>query len=651
LVNVVLTSGDKADLLSHDIRLYAVTSTSFDVSGLDYYLPLINGGLVCISSANDAKVGEISRLAIARQQVNCIQGTPSYWTLVTDSEFKLGNLKLLSAGEPLTRQLFDKLSSLTDLQNLYGPTEAAVYVTHHRIKDLIDINSIGTPIFNTQIHILDSNLNQVPIGAIGEIFIGGVGLARGYLNRPGLTAEKFIANPLSNKPGERLYRTGDLARYLPDGNIEFIGRVDHQVKIRGFRIELGEIESAISSVNGVKQVIVLAREDEPGQKRLVAYIVPNNQILLDEEGETKQQNLITDIRQECSKNLPDYMRPSQIMLLAEMPLTPNGKIDRKALPKPEGREGLEAYQAPQGIIENSLASIWKELLQVERVGRNDNFFHLGGNSLLLVKMLYMIKKLLNIQVSIKNVHHAESLASLANIIFTAHKEGTQINNITLDINKTTAKPIFLIHPIGGLSLPYVPLKKLLPEQHIIGINDPYFGHENSGFSTITDMSSHYVSILKTLYDPNNCILGGWSFGGEVAYRMACQLEEDGEKINKVILFDSFSPRIHNLLVHEEGELSDEQKSDYFFKQSMKRNSDLRKNEDLPKFCGQVYLFKSIAYDPKLSEVNKNIISQQKHNGWDEYCRNITVININLSHGELFEEKNLHILIQEIKNII
>lgn len=532
----------------------------------------------------------------------------------------------------------------------YGATEATS-VVYKDFTATTGAEYTTCLLSNTQIYILDTNLNQVPIGAIGELFIGGVSLARGYLNRPGLTAEKFIANPFSQRPGERLYKTGDLARYLPDGNIEFIGRVDHQVKIRGFRIELGEIESTISSVSGVKQTIVLAREDEPGQKRLVAYVVPNNQIPLDEEGGTNQQNLITDIRNECSKNLPDYMRPSQIMLLAEMPLTPNGKIDRKALPKPEGREGLEAYQAPEGLIENSLAFIWRELLQVERVGRNDNFFHLGGNSLLLVKMLYMIKKSLNIQVSIKDIYHTESLANLADIISVAHRGDIEINNIILNINKTAAKPIFLIHPIGGVSLSYVPLKRFLPKQHIIGINDPYFGCEISGFSSITDMSSHYVNVIKNSYDMNNCILGGWSFGGEVAYRMACQLEQDSKKISKLILFDSFSPKLHNLLVQEKDEESDVQKSDYLFKQSLKRNKVIRQNEEFPKFYGQVYLFKAIAYDSKVCEINNNIVSQQKDNGWGDYCDNITIVNVNLSHGELLEEENLHILIQELRNII
>ena len=564
------------------------------------------------------------------------------------------------------------------LINMYGITETTVHVTYKEIalQDLDKGSYIGKRIPDLTTYVLSpsTSLTPLPIGAIGELYVGGTGLARGYLNNEELTKEKFIPNPFQTAKekadtatyepmgrNSRLYKTGDLVRWLPDGNLEYIGRTDFQVKIRGYRIELGEIESVLGSHLEVKQCVVLANEHKAdgvddshydgstsfissssAVKYLVAYYTTDTGSKVDDAA------LISYL----SSRLPDYMVPSVFVHLEKFPLTINGKLDRKALPKPEGREGLEVYQAPEGLIENSLASIWKELLQVERVGRNDNFFHLGGNSLLLVKMFYMIKKLFNVQVSIKDIHRTESLASLADIISTstARREDTQINNIMLDINKTKAKPMFLIHPIGGLSLSYVPLKKIWPKQHIIGINDPYFGHESSCFSSLTDMSSHYVDVIKTFYDPNNCILGGWSFGGEIAYRMACQLEQDNKKISKLILFDSFTPEVHNLLVEENDEQSDKQKSDVFFEQSTKRNNALRKDENLPKFNGQLYLIKAIVYDSSLPEINKEIISQQKDNGWGEYCDNITVANVNLSHPELFEEETLHILMQEIRNI-
>ena len=247
----------------------------------------------------------------------------------------------------------------------------------------------------------------------GEIYIGGVGLARGYLNRAGLTAEKFIPNPFveGSEKGTRLYRTGDLGRYLEDGNIEFLGRIDHQVKIRGFRIELGEIESTIQGVEGIKQCVVLAREDIENQKRLVGYVVLEEN--KDEESETK---LISKCREVCKGKLPDYMQPSQIVVLDRLPLTPNGKIDRKALPRPEGREGLDEYEEPIGPLEGQLARIWKEILKIEKIGRNDNFFNLGGHSLLATQLISRIRSNLKAETPLKAIFEYPVLKDLARVI-------------------------------------------------------------------------------------------------------------------------------------------------------------------------------------------------------------------------------------------
>lgn len=419
LVNRLLWTHGCYHIKAQDSFLY-IASAGFDIAIWEVLFPLTGGASLIIPLEQEKKdIHSLIKIVDTRKVTN-IHFVPSYLSLflysITGSEGQ--SLKqIITGGEAVTSEL--KLKCLTLLKNTalylaYGPTEAAVSVTHWDCKDEKCGNktSIGTPIYNTQIHILDQSLNSVPIGTMGEIFIGGISLAREYINRPGLTAEKFIANPFAKNPGERLYRTGDLGRYLPDGNIEFLGRDDHQVKIRGFRIELGEIESAISLVSGVKQVIVLVREDEPGQKRLVSYVVPDNKTYLDEEGSVNQQNLIMEIRQECSKTLPDYMSPNQIMLLAKIPLTPNGKIDRQALPKPEGREGVEAYQTPEGLVENCLASIWVELLQVERVGRNDNFFHLGGDSIVSIHMVSRAREL-GIHFDVKQIFATPTIAGIA----------------------------------------------------------------------------------------------------------------------------------------------------------------------------------------------------------------------------------------------
>ena len=286
---------------------------------------------------------------------------------------------LLTGGDKLHQGLWTALPF--SLVNHYGPTENTVVTTSAVVAAATQTNlspPIGRPIANTQIYLLDRHLQPVPVGVSGEIYISGVGLARGYLNHPELTAEKFIPNPLSNKSATRLYKTGDLARYLPNGEIEYIGRIDHQVKIRGFRIELGEIEAVISQHPGIRETVVVAKEDEPGQEQLVAYVVLQIEQIL----------TITELRRFLESKLPNYMVPAAFVMLEALPLTPNGKVDRKALPAPDdSRPELEAvYQAPQTEVEKAIAKIWQELLHVEDVGIHDNFFELGGHSLLLVQV-------------------------------------------------------------------------------------------------------------------------------------------------------------------------------------------------------------------------------------------------------------------------
>ncbi|TRU41490.1 MAG: amino acid adenylation domain-containing protein, partial [Microcystis aeruginosa Ma_QC_Ca_00000000_S207] len=298
--------------------------------------------------------------------------------------------------------------------NNYGPTENTVVTTSGVVISGEKNNSlspaIGRPIFNTQIYILDSNLQPVPVGIPGEIHISGAGLARGYLNRPELTQEKFIPNPFSNSPDSRLYKTGDLARYLPDGNLEYLGRIDNQVKIRGFRIELGEIETILSQHSAVKTAIVIAREDETNQKRLVAYIVPQA------EGISAQQEqnfiAVTELRQFLKAKLPEYMIPSAFVILESLPLTPNGKIDRRALPAPEF-QSQEQYVAPRNPIEEILSSIWVKVLKVAQVGIHDNFFELGGHSLLATQLISRIREAFQVEMPLRELFVAPTIAELA----------------------------------------------------------------------------------------------------------------------------------------------------------------------------------------------------------------------------------------------
>ena len=272
---------------------------------------------------------------------------------------------------------------------------------------------IGRPIANTQVYILDHHLQPVPVGGPGELYIGGDGLARGYLNRPELTAERFIPNPFSPESGTRLYKTGDLARYLPDGVIEFLGRRDHQVKIRGFRIELGEIEAVLTQHPMVQEAIVLAREDRPTEKRLVAYVVPK----------PAQSSPPSALRAFLQTRLPEYMVPAAYMRLEKFPLTPHGKVDRQSLPVPDDasyvREGVSA--TPQTVVEELLAGIWAEVLGLTQVGRQENFFALGGHSLLITRVISRLRQVFQVELPVQSLFEAPTVAALAQRIDTARR--------------------------------------------------------------------------------------------------------------------------------------------------------------------------------------------------------------------------------------
>jgi acyl carrier protein len=292
--------------------------------------------------------------------------------------------------------------------NAYGPTEVTIWATTAECQDSSQVPTIGRPIANTEIYLLDQFLQPVPVGIPGQLFISGSGLARGYLSQPHLTAQRFLPHPFTTSPGQRLYQTGDLARYRPDGNIEFLGRLDHQVKIRGFRIELGEVESVLHTHPGVRECLVIARDDGDGVKRLVAYVVAEQQ-------PTAGDSLMPELRRYLSEKLPDYMIPSAFVLMQQLPLMPSGKVDRRALPAPmEGRQQVRAeYLAPRTTAEEQLASIWREVLHVEKIGVEDNFFELGGHSLLATQVVSRAREAFGVELELRRLFEASTIAELA----------------------------------------------------------------------------------------------------------------------------------------------------------------------------------------------------------------------------------------------
>jgi amino acid adenylation domain-containing protein len=389
-----------------DDHVLSLTTISFDIFFLEAIVPIARGARVVIGNSDEQLNNTALIAALHKQEISIFQVTPSRLQLLFSddgSPVMLKKLKyLLVGGEAFPEALLRKARALAPgkICNLYGPTETAIWST---AKDVTGENSlnIGKPIANTQIYILGERETLLPIGVAGELCIGGDGLARGYLNNDKLTGEKFVENPFI--PGKRIYKTGDLARWLPDGNLEFIGRLDHQVKIRGFRIELGEIERRLSEMDQVTKVVVVDREEDTGDKCLCAYMVMNEEIS------------VSEARDFLAQTLPAYMIPSYFVRLEEIPLTPNGKIDRKALPGPI-LPAAENYMPPRDKVEETLARIWCEELRLERVSINANFFHLGGHSLKATMMCAKVSKELNVKVSIIDVFKTPTIRGLSQYI-------------------------------------------------------------------------------------------------------------------------------------------------------------------------------------------------------------------------------------------
>ncbi len=519
--------------LGADDALLAVTTISFDIAALEIFLPLTTGARLLLASrevATDAK-----RLARQLERVTVMQATPATWRMLVQSGWQ-GNskLRILCGGEALTPELArDLLTRCGELWNMYGPTETTIWSTCHRIEKADNLISIGRPIANTTIRVLGKDQQPQPVDVAGELYIGGAGLARGYHNQPELTREKFIRDPFSSDPMARLYATGDLARFTPDGTIEVLGRIDHQMKIRGFRIEAGEIETRLNEHPAVRQAAVRAREDVPGEKTLVAYIVTGSTTIPTNE-----------LRAFLAERLPDYMIPSSFVTLDRLPLTPNGKIDRKALPAPEKADATVTgnFVAPRNPIEQALANIWAEVLKVKQVGIHDDFFELGGHSLLAVRLFTQITKLTGKDLPLVTLFQAPTIERLAAIL---RQEGWETPWASLvPIKAGGAKPPFYcVHGVGGNILEYLDLAKYMDA------DQPFYGLQAVGLDgkrptenlTVEQMAAYYIGEIRAFQPRGPYYLGGSSFGGLVAYEMAQQLCAADEQVALLAFFDTNGP--------------------------------------------------------------------------------------------------------------
>jgi len=533
-------------------RVLQTISFSFDPSVWQIFWPLSFGAQLFIARPGGHQDSTYLVELITKQQLTVIALVPSMLRLLLEEKGldACNCLKHVTCGgEALPVELQERFFACLNLDNVlhnaYGPTEASIDATFWTCKRGTDrgIAPIGRPITNTQIYILDSDLQPVLVGEPGELHIGGISLARGYLNRPDVTANKFIPNPFSSEPGARLYKTGDLARYSPDGNIEFLGRIDHQVKLRGFRIELEEIEVALNQHPSVQQSLVMAREDIPGNKRLVAYVVLNQE----------QTPTIDELRHLLKQKLPNYMVPSAFILLDALTLTPNGKVDRLALPPPDQKctAPEKAFVTPREPVELQLTKIWSEVLGIHPIGIRDNFFDdLAGNSLNAVRMFREIEQSFGKQLSLTMLFQAPTVEQLASVL--QHSVESKPWSPLVAIQTGGDKPPFFgIHcGDGGVFTYYNLARNLGPEYPVYALQPQGLDEKQVPLFQIEDMAAHYIREIRTVQSEGPYFLGGFSMGGKVAFEMAQQLHAQGEKVSVLTLFDTLGPEwLKSLPIH------------------------------------------------------------------------------------------------------
>jgi amino acid adenylation domain-containing protein len=510
------------------------TSICFDLSIFELFAPLSSGGKIILCE----NALQLSSLSCAGE-VRLINLVPSALAELLRADGIPGSVRTVNlAGEPLSHDLVRETYAKKHIErvyNLYGPSEDTTYSTGILLdKESREPPPIGRPIANTQVYLLDQDMQPVAVGVPGNLYIGGCGLARGYLNESQLTAERFIPDPFAASPGSRLYQTGDLARYLPDGNLEFLGRVDHQVKIRGYRIELGEIEAVLKQHTMIEQAVVLALDNGSGERRLVAYIV------MKDEGRATRFDLHAFLK----SKLPGYMVPALFVPMESLPLTPNGKLNRAALPPPEpsNDEPPDTATLPRDTLELHLMQVWEEVLGIRRVGLRDHFFlDLGGHSILAVRLIAMIEKRLGHRLSLSTLLQGATVEQLA---LALRREGDAVEPSPLvAINPNGSRPpFFCVHPATGGALCYVHLARHLGgDQPFYGLQAPGLDGLEMPLRSIEELAGCYITALQKVQPDGPYFLGGHSFGGVVAFEMAQQLRRMGHEVALVAILDTLAP--------------------------------------------------------------------------------------------------------------
>ena len=540
---VVVTHGSLTNLL-HSMReeiaftsrdvLLAVTTLSFDIAGLELYLPLISGARVVLLDSNAAADGSRVIEMINTMRPTVMQATPSLWRILIASGWRgESRMRIISGGEPLPRSLADELlDRVGTVFNAYGPTETTIWSTIHRVKRGTSPVPIGHPLANTQLYVLDSSRQPVPLGVVGELYIGGDGVARGYLGRPELTAERFLNDPCV--PNSRMYRTGDKVRRLPDGDIEFINRVDNQLKVRGIRVEPGEIEAALMRHPQIQAAAVVGLNDASDSVSLVAFI----------EAKAESEPAPAELRDFLAQSIPSYMVPSRFVTLEKLPLTPNGKIDRVKLRSAEQTIGRidSDYVEPRDDAERRLQAIWEETLDVRPIGVRHEFFDLGGTSLLATRMIAKVHKSFNQKLPVAAFFQNPTIEVMARALKHEAKPATSEHRLISLNPGSSAGTIFLLHAGIGLCR----LARQLNEgfaSFATLVPSPSNGARDSGVGapqSVEQLAAPHVALIRAQMRSGRCILVGHSFGGVLAFEIAHQLQRDGIDVDTILLLDSWA---------------------------------------------------------------------------------------------------------------
>ncbi|MFJ5680717.1 amino acid adenylation domain-containing protein [Streptomyces sp. NPDC093097] len=527
LLNVVLAVADEVALTQADV-LTAVTPVTFDVAGMELYGPLSRGARVHIVPEEVVADGRKLAALLAETHATVMAATPATWHLLVEAGWRNTGLRALVGGEALPPSLAERVVREPGRTwNVYGPTETTIYSTAHRLDSGTEPVSIGRPLANTRVYVLDERMRPVSVGVPGELYIGGDGVARGYRNRPALTAERFVPDPFGVQPGARLYMTGDKVRYREDGTLVFLGRDDGQVKLRGHRIELGEIEARLASHPGVRRSVVLLREDRVGDKRLVAYTECVQGAPPDAE-----------LRAHLRMFLPDYMIPAQFVRVDGFPLNSSGKIDRRCLPAPAAERDGALHAPPRDDVECAVARIWEEVLGVRPIGLHDRFFDVGGHSLLALRLMAELEKWFNQRLPVAALFQGATVERIANTVREGCREDGSVHLVRLR-GGSDRTPVFFAHLASGEIGCYMPLASLVEPQDrpLYALASPLPVDRALPYADFAERAAAFAAAIREVQPHGPYTLVGWSYGGPNAHAVAHELEKAGEA-TEVVLIDS-----------------------------------------------------------------------------------------------------------------